>query len=592
MRRMHWSLTTLLGPAFLTGLSLATKSRVPHTDFLTVGQGFNTFLGRGKTHNVVYVDASQKRDQLPAVDQDQDLHQLTFNFTPPSGDMSGVDVLSYFVPPDLESVHEAIERYKAELNNTNPRHAKRQYMSCPNNQNSGQMEMTSDIVTSYESYLKKLDISASAALAGYGQSASISGSYLDEAQFSSNSITALFIVKLSKQQDSRDSFSFNKEHYNKSTFRDTHGDRWIRGFVSGGKLLARVSIKLKSSSSRQDLEASAEAAVGYMGVSGSASTEVKNSMQTLQENADVKVNIFYQGDLARESLQNELQLDSAKSSVEATFENTKAYVTKFMETACEHDYKYEALLEEYANIPNFPRADGVEVWDYDDATAEAYGVLKELVKISEMSREFQQRPSINRKEKRAISRFERDMSEAAKKWVMDIAQNPTNVREKADELLERFKTDFHDKVKRTLEQDKDYRRQLCRKIAQRNRDMTEAVEGDRDMTEAVEGGRNMTEAVEKRLISRTLTRSGFMIIEPKLLAELTDTERDSLHLVPYMDGRWMLVSGLSYSDRANPWRRADPMGDCRISKVVMATNRMDIAEGQALVVVWSSPIGV
>ncbi|PHH85152.1 hypothetical protein CDD83_831 [Cordyceps sp. RAO-2017] len=360
--------------------------------------------------------------------------------------MTGIDVLSYFTPPDPKIIHEAIDRYKAGSNTTHLRYVKRQdRQDCPGEKSSGKLTRSTSQHTTYESYMKFLGISASASISGWGQSASVGGSYLDQAQFSSRTLTFVTKLQVEKQQDPWDVFEFNNASYKKENFHETHGDRFIRalGFQSGGKLVAIITVASKDKAHRQEVETNAQAAINYMGVSGSLSVSGKSTMEVLGRSAMVKIEISHEGDLA-ENVKKAVKFDSEASSVENAMQDAKSYIDQFQERACRHDYKYTTLLEKYTTINNFPR-DESQPFDYDDAIAESYGVFKELVRVAELAGYLGDSEVISEDKKREIGRSERDMIQASKEWVRNTSRDPTNFRNTADELLAVFRNDFYKK---------------------------------------------------------------------------------------------------------------------------------------------------
>ncbi|PHH91428.1 hypothetical protein CDD83_522 [Cordyceps sp. RAO-2017] len=108
MRQTHRSVRALI---WSTALFQATVGYlVPYNDALTIGQGYNTFLGRGTRHNAVArSDRTVKRDDLgpAAPDTNPSDEHMTFNFTAPSANMTGLDLFEYFTPPDPDMVDEA-----------------------------------------------------------------------------------------------------------------------------------------------------------------------------------------------------------------------------------------------------------------------------------------------------------------------------------------------------------------------------------------------------------------------------------------------------------------------------------------------------
>lgn len=189
--------------------------------------------------------------------------------------MFDVDLDSYFIAPDPKMFDEPMyKRNEDNQNEINHRaaHVKRNAAaSCP-----AEIDASVEFISDYESYLKVLDVSASATISGYGQTASASSSYLDKSRFASNTLTYMAIINIKKQINSGEEFAFNTNLYSNSSFAKTFGDRWIRGksnwhfyttpqpegkadshvgFQMGAKLVARVSLTAKERSNQEELKA-------------------------------------------------------------------------------------------------------------------------------------------------------------------------------------------------------------------------------------------------------------------------------------------------------------------------------------------------
>ncbi|PHH91582.1 hypothetical protein CDD83_11118 [Cordyceps sp. RAO-2017] len=295
MGRKHWSFATLLGSTVLPGSSLARS--VPYSPFMTLGQGFNTFEGKGALHGVVKFVGNRKREQLSAFDPGLTFpphgQDFLFNFTGPSGDLTGVDLNVYLKPVDPRIIDDAIDEMNQDARNDSDLKAlpyvRRSYIPvAPCN---AQVFKSAGFVFDYEAYLRSLDISASSVIQGWGQGASISGNYLDESQFSADTLTYVAKLELHKQPDPHDSFEFDLESYeeNKDRFAQVYGNRWIRGFERGGKLIIRVSIKSKKDSRREEIMAGVEASFSGFGMSATLGTSAKKSVEKLSAQANMKM---------------------------------------------------------------------------------------------------------------------------------------------------------------------------------------------------------------------------------------------------------------------------------------------------------------
>ncbi|PHH82786.1 hypothetical protein CDD83_3178 [Cordyceps sp. RAO-2017] len=116
---MHWSLV-FLGSAMLT--RPAAAANVPYYDGLTRGQGYNTLLGKGLKHGSVSFRRKKAKREEPepepepeeslddTADTAEEDERMTFEFTAPKPDFSGLDKWSYFVPLDTAAIAQAVSR--------------------------------------------------------------------------------------------------------------------------------------------------------------------------------------------------------------------------------------------------------------------------------------------------------------------------------------------------------------------------------------------------------------------------------------------------------------------------------------------------
>lgn len=137
---------------------------------------------------------------------------------------------------------------------------------------------------------------------------------------------------------------------------------------------------------------SAEASLSFWGVSGQLSTEVKSNMEKLSKKAQVKVKIFYQGDIGRQ-LQGRSESMDEKNSAQQIFSTAKTWADTFLEMACAQDYSYQTLLDTYPNIGNFPENQSIS--HYTTAGAVAYHLLGEMVKHTELRKTLQLRKTLH-----------------------------------------------------------------------------------------------------------------------------------------------------------------------------------------------------
>ncbi|OAA46795.1 subtilisin-like protease [Beauveria brongniartii RCEF 3172] len=380
------------------------------------------------------VASASKRSEEP-VDKNS---TGTFHFTEPGPVMPGVSLNEYFTATTSEELAKIIDEAAKDPSDKEKRDGGSKMISdkkmtmegCP-----AEIQSHIEFVSDYTSYLKALGVNAASTISGYGQSASVSGGYLDESTFSSNSLTYIASISINKQRRvPHETFTFNAQHYEgkDKQFPTTFGNRFIQGFDMGGKLMARIMLTFDESSNKEEIKAAAEASFGFWGVSGSLSTDVKNNLEKLSKQAKVTVKIFYQGDIGRE-LQSRSEPSDKQNSAQQIFETAKSWSDTFLDMACGQDYRYEALLDRYTNIGNFP--DNQSIPHYTSAGAIAYLVLGEMVKNTELRKTLQKQGVLNQEDNRQIQQDEIRLIGAQKNWIRETANNPGNAQETVLELF-------------------------------------------------------------------------------------------------------------------------------------------------------------
>ncbi|KMU84858.1 LOW QUALITY PROTEIN: hypothetical protein CIHG_02642 [Coccidioides immitis H538.4] len=156
----------------------------------------------------------------------------------------------------------------------------------------------SSLIESYEKLVQSLDISAGAAVSGWGQSAKVDAKYLDRTE-----------VRVSVQQQGSVDNVYNFNKLNSGNLASTYGDRFIADFIRGGLFLARVSITVKNTSSKKEISeawllgtdfpllemvmrlTTAEVAFNAYGAEGKVTEGVKSAVEKIQKNSHVSIKI-------------------------------------------------------------------------------------------------------------------------------------------------------------------------------------------------------------------------------------------------------------------------------------------------------------
>ncbi|EJP60890.1 serine protease [Beauveria bassiana ARSEF 2860] len=479
--------------------SVGNQNKNDAVGLLTRGQGYNTFLEKGKIVDAVIWTSNKKRDETdgeaaPAGNETTQA-ETVFDFIPPTTDIedfNGVDATQYFEVPKTNEIKDRIAAKLKELKEqkkkekeekdralaTNELQTRAEDPNCP-----GTLRKEYKFTKDYDSYLKLLGISGGATISGWGQSASVSGNYLNQAknspnsqlQFSGNSLTYVAFVDVERQLATPGGFELNKARYKPGRFSQDFGNRWIHGFKTGGKMIARVTFTSKDNTETSDLKAHAEASLSFWGVKGDLTADVKKSMEEVNKHTNVDVSLFYQGELGIFMGEKEgSPKDISSGSVEAVLGQVKSWAEKFESFACKHDYAYgfnSPLLDEYETVPGFSDLEGSpEIADYDTAHLYALEILAIMVKVEEQKKILSSAPHLDDEAKRTMSFAAIKMIKDCKKWAKLAEQDPDTAGEQASDLVKRLSAEFvkkyNDDVAKTLGRDSPENYARCRKVQQ------------------------------------------------------------------------------------------------------------------------------
>ncbi|KAK2590358.1 hypothetical protein QQS21_011968 [Conoideocrella luteorostrata] len=296
----------------------------------------------------------------------------------------------------------------------------------------------------YNSYLQSLGISGGATINGWGQSASVSGNYLNQAKFSKESLTYVAFLDIEKQSESRSGFEFNKARYKQGYFAQDFGNRWIHGFKTGGKMIARITFTTKDSTKSTDLKAHAEAALTYLDVNAEVKGDIAKDMKEVNNHTNADVSVFYQGNLGV-FMENSGQAhqESLSGSAGEVLLQVRSWADKFKSSACKHDYAYGLILDEYETVPGFRDLEGnPKVPDYDKAHLWSLEILAQIVKVEELKQFLSSVSHLDDGKKGEMKQAAIKAIGESKDWVKLVAQNPEKADEEAIKLMERLNTDF------------------------------------------------------------------------------------------------------------------------------------------------------
>ncbi|KAM3430852.1 hypothetical protein NHJ13734_007560 [Beauveria thailandica] len=419
---------------------------------LSWGQGYSTLLGKGLRLDVVVpLSENAKRNDPavlvnetnPATVLNETNPAIAFNFTAPSADMTGiVNLEEYFAEPDPDTIFDNIPDAPEAPEEGAEANRKRAVVDIPGC--TGKIHTHFKLAEDYDSYMHALDVSASLAISGWGQSAAVSGSYLDQAKasMSNDALTFVATIEIEKQQD-YDNGQFHAASYTPAQFHKTHGDRWVKGYRRGGKLMARLIFRAKDSSNTKEVKAHAEAALRFWGVSGDVSVSVKDSMEQVDKHAHVDITMFQEGNLGTFMTGTDGAVSSDKSSLgsaSGSFKQVKEWADEFMQQACNHNFAYRPVLEEYTTLPGFPADQTVH--DYGVVRIMSNRILRELVKLSELVTTVTARLENQGGWEEHIDDMDfefLDVVSASKEWVEKAAADTSTARWNAKQLMIKFR---------------------------------------------------------------------------------------------------------------------------------------------------------
>ncbi|KAK8145390.1 hypothetical protein G3M48_004495 [Beauveria asiatica] len=418
---------------------------------LSWGQGYSTLLAKGLrldvvvplTENAKRNDPAVLSETNPATVLNETNPAVAFNFTAPSADMTGiVNLEEYFAEPDPDTIFDNIPDVLEAPEEGAEANGKRAVVDIPGC--TGKINTHFKLAEDYDSYMHALDVSASLAISGWGQSAAVSGSYLDQAKasISNDALTFVATIEIEKQQN-YDNGRFHAPSYTPAQFHKTHGDRWVRGYRRGGKLMARLIFRAKDKSNTKDVKAHAEAALRFWGVTGDVSVSVKDSMEQVDKHAHVDITMFQEGNLGTFMTGTDGAVSSEKSSLgsaSGSFKQVKEWADEFMKQACNHNFAYRPVLEEYTTLPGFPADQTVH--DYGVIRIMSNRILRELVKLSELVTTVTALLKSKEGWEEHIDDMDfefLDVVSASKEWVEKAAADTSTARSNAKQLMTKFR---------------------------------------------------------------------------------------------------------------------------------------------------------
>ncbi|PHH59451.1 hypothetical protein CDD81_3181 [Ophiocordyceps australis] len=240
------------------------------TDMEGPGQGFNTFTGRVGRSTAVTVMP------MPSIARRGDVR---WNYTETNEAVTydeplSIEDLVAMIPDGLSAKNGSlsIDSDNDTKNLTSARLVKKDEIAS-----SGGKSYKAIQITSYETLLDTLSVSGSVSISGWGQSGSVSASYLDKESFDKSFLTYLVRVNIVHQPNSRQAYVFNPDGLvQPHEAAKVYGDRFIKKFVNGGAFYARVSIFSQTTGKEKEIEAAAHAVFSFFSIGSKLKLEADN----------------------------------------------------------------------------------------------------------------------------------------------------------------------------------------------------------------------------------------------------------------------------------------------------------------------------
>ncbi|GKZ55827.1 hypothetical protein AnigIFM49718_000993 [Aspergillus niger] len=229
-------------------------------------------------------------------------------------------------------------------------------------------------IEEYTQLAKSLEITAGAAISGWGQSVNVDASYLNRSEFESATTTFQVQVSARQQVPTDNTYSFNQ--YTTTTPNATYGDRFIADIINGGKFLARVSISSISKSNTEEIKEAAKIAGTMYGATGEVTEEVKSAVSTIQKNSrtTVWIHIFGGGKKHFESKRIDSGPEDDDSPLFKIKEQAEAFYKDLQNDV--DNYSLYGVLWKYTNVPDFN--DAFVPFDYTAAKQQSWNLFEDF----------------------------------------------------------------------------------------------------------------------------------------------------------------------------------------------------------------------
>ncbi|KAK6592006.1 hypothetical protein H4I96_11866 [Botrytis cinerea] len=291
-----------------------------------------------------------------------------------------------------------------------------------------------------------LNVSAGAAISGYGASQSVDFAYLNKNEFETSMKTFQVRVECQYQASSGMEKSFNPIETNDKN--DTYGNRYISGqspftplqvlssiyaytkppqdFIHGGHFYARVSIFAENKSSFTEISEATKTAFTMYGVTGEVTQEVKNAVEKINSLSTVKIVIN------ETSATNHGNGVRVKETFATDLLAVKDMADEFYKAvdAGRHNYIRFALLGQYTTLPDFNSY--FQPLDYTEAMGRSWELFNDFMDYISIEKFIKDIPANQYKSgQAALTNFERerlDQIEIFRAKIAAITKDPNDAR--------------------------------------------------------------------------------------------------------------------------------------------------------------------
>ncbi|RAL59047.1 hypothetical protein DID88_009075 [Monilinia fructigena] len=282
----------------------------------------------------------------------------------------------------------------------------------------------SEEVETYEKLATTFNISAGAAISGYGASTAVDFEYLNKSEFETSMLTYQVRVECQYQASTGMKYSFNPD-LETADKHDTYGNRFVSDFIHGGHFYARVSIFSEDKSNLTEIKQSSKTAFTMYGVTGEVTQEVKNAVETLNRLSTIRIVINETSGTNSSGIR-------IKETLTTDLLAVKTMADAFYKAADEgrHNYIRFALLSKYTTLSNFNNY--FQPLDYTEAEKRSWELFDDFMDYITFEKLVKDIPADKYKSgesaRRNLETARVDNVELIRAKIANITQDPSDSR--------------------------------------------------------------------------------------------------------------------------------------------------------------------